>query len=531
MSIEERVAGQHYATGYNGVGSNLTSLTRANISPGTPNHIVINDGAGLFSSVAALPVSNGGTGLTSTVADSVFVTDALGAPSWSTTLPAGISMSHGDLSGLSADDHSQYLLLAGRAGGQTIKGGTAAGEDLHIMATADPTQGKIIMDADVEADVIDHPGTISIGTATVTGIEIARPGITTDINSDLVVQGSIDTNGISPMYIGASSASSIEIAQSTVTTYVNGELRINGAIDAIGGSPLYFGTNSSEVNLGQLGTPTIVHGNLQVLGTTTSIDSTVVNVTDNFLNLNIGYTNSAISVPGGLVVNYLPTATASVITSFASATNTATSVTVFAAGDIIQISGANNVENDGIFVVASHVANVLTISTTNYGWNQTAFTTDLTLNAASATKVNVSIVRANVSGDWEVGKGNTAPVSFSTLATASNTWSFSPAPGSWLASSANYSVIGDFAFDFSRYGSATSFVCTFYLTYSNRTLDIIVHDGTSAIGSLLGVATTGIHSFAVTVPGADKHLTIQIRKSSGGGISPEVNSVQFDLST
>lgn len=529
MSIEERVAGQHYAVGYNGDGSNLTDLTRSNIAAGTPNHIVVNDGAGLLSSISALGVSRGGTGLTTTNPSSVLVTDGLGTPSWSTSLPAGVSMSHGDLTGLSADDHAQYLLLAGRAGGQTINGGTAAGEDLHIFATSGPTQGKIIMDADVEADVIDHAGTMYIGTATALAIEIARPGITTDINSDVVVQGSIDTNGISPLYLGTGNASEVQIATAATTTHINGDLLVASKIDAVGS--LDLGTTSSAINIGQLGIPTVVHGNLQVLGTTTSIDSTVVNVADNFLNLNIGYTNSAISVPGGLVVNYLPTATATTIVAFQTTVVATTIGTVFAAGDVIQISGSLNIENDGIFVVQSHVANSLTISSTSYGWNQTVFVVDPTVNSASATKINVSIVRANVTGDWEVGKGSTAPIAFSTLATASNTWSFSPAPGTWIASSAVYGKIGDFAFDFSRYGSATTFVCTFYLDYTDRALDIIVEDGTSTIGSLLGLNASGIHSFAVTVPAADKHLTIQIRKSAGGGVPPEVHSVQFDLST
>ena len=39
---------------------------------------------------------------------------------------------HSELAGLSDDDHAQYLLLAGRAGGQTAYGGTAIGDDLDL---------------------------------------------------------------------------------------------------------------------------------------------------------------------------------------------------------------------------------------------------------------------------------------------------------------------------------------------------------------------------------------------------------------
>lgn len=43
---------------------------------------------------------------------------------------------HGGLAGLSDDDHSIYALLAGRSGGQTLKGGTAAANDLTFVATS-----------------------------------------------------------------------------------------------------------------------------------------------------------------------------------------------------------------------------------------------------------------------------------------------------------------------------------------------------------------------------------------------------------
>lgn len=43
---------------------------------------------------------------------------------------------HGDLSGLTDDDHTQYARLAGRSGGQVLIGGTAAGDDLTLQTTA-----------------------------------------------------------------------------------------------------------------------------------------------------------------------------------------------------------------------------------------------------------------------------------------------------------------------------------------------------------------------------------------------------------
>ena len=50
---------------------------------------------------------------------------------------------HGALTGLLDDDHTQYALLAGRAGGQTLTGGTAASENLYLRSTSHATKGDI----------------------------------------------------------------------------------------------------------------------------------------------------------------------------------------------------------------------------------------------------------------------------------------------------------------------------------------------------------------------------------------------------
>ena len=50
---------------------------------------------------------------------------------------------HDLLDGLGDDDHSQYLLLAGRAGGQNAIGGLAAGEELGLRGSADANLGLL----------------------------------------------------------------------------------------------------------------------------------------------------------------------------------------------------------------------------------------------------------------------------------------------------------------------------------------------------------------------------------------------------
>ena len=50
---------------------------------------------------------------------------------------------HSGLTGLSADDHTQYVLLAGRTGGQNLRGGIAASQNLTLESTSDTTKGFV----------------------------------------------------------------------------------------------------------------------------------------------------------------------------------------------------------------------------------------------------------------------------------------------------------------------------------------------------------------------------------------------------
>jgi len=74
------------------------------------------------------------------VADDVLTFQTINQAEWK-ALTALVTFDHGLLAGLGDDDHAQYALLAGRAGGQTLIGGTAAGEDLTLQSTSNATRG------------------------------------------------------------------------------------------------------------------------------------------------------------------------------------------------------------------------------------------------------------------------------------------------------------------------------------------------------------------------------------------------------
>lgn len=53
------------------------------------------------------------------------------------------TIDHGALTGLLDDDHTQYALLAGRSGGQTLYGGTASANNFDIFSTSHATKGMV----------------------------------------------------------------------------------------------------------------------------------------------------------------------------------------------------------------------------------------------------------------------------------------------------------------------------------------------------------------------------------------------------
>lgn len=242
--------------------------------------------------------------------------------------------------------------------------------------------------ADLVFEVLNGAGT--------TVVSVSGEG---NIVSNGIVADSLDANTATTLVIGASTATKVELADAGVLTEIQGSLT--------------------------------VQEDLVVNGTTTSINTVNVNVEDNYIYSNNGY-EIVSAITGGAVVNYEPLATNDTVaaTGFvagvASTTNpqvSTTAASVFSDGDIIQITGANNPSNNGIFEVYVHAANVLEIrgiganghtangDTPTHQFFQSDFVTDTTV-AGTIRHITVGVMRIGTDGVWEVGSGSTSAFTY-----------------------------------------------------------------------------------------------------------------------
>lgn len=118
-------------------------------------------------------------------------------------LPSSTQFSgvHADLSGLAADDHLQYALLAGRALGQTLIGGTGAGEILGLQGSANADRGRVEIrggvdiDWDFLTDAITNGGLRFLNTIPLSGGLISANiflNNTIGINNPLFIMSALD---------------------------------------------------------------------------------------------------------------------------------------------------------------------------------------------------------------------------------------------------------------------------------------------------------------------------------------------------
>lgn len=173
--------------------------------------------------------------------------------------------SHSTLDNLDADDHTQYMLLGGRSGGQTLQGGTVNGDDFTIIPSPDNSGSVIITGTDGSTSTTTGGVTIAGGVGIAENLYVGGT-----INGD-----SLDANTATTLLLGDDVATKVEIADTGVITEVQGPLHgvegvLSDNLDGLTATTLSVGASTAtKVEIGDTGVNTEVKGSLTVTEATT----------------------------------------------------------------------------------------------------------------------------------------------------------------------------------------------------------------------------------------------------------------------
>lgn len=279
-------------------------------------------------------------------------------------------------------------------------------------------------------------------------------------------------------------------------------------------------TITSAGNFSITAPTTVINGNLEVIGNTTTIDSQTVNVKDAYLALGIGYSTVGSGRPSGLVEvrQGVVAVFGTNITAFPSTTTASvTSDPGLAAGSIIQIQGAANPANNGLFEYAGWSGGVMTIGAGVIDGGQVlqnAFVVDTGTNTATLQHVNISSIRARATAGQEIGDGSNVSFTYSPVGTGAGNnlqQAYDVAPG--IVTTANGAV-------------------TISTALSSDALDV----SASSTGNAVVVSTSGVgHALVSSSTGAGDALRVQanVLRVTGAGavISQPTSGQNFTVTT
>lgn len=209
-----------------------------------------------------------------------------GATLTATVLGSGIV--HGSLASLGIDDHTQYALLAGRSGGQTLSGGTASGDDLTLSSTANATKGNIFFGTSTYDEVNNRLGIgITLPTVTIHAVSNAFTAIRAQTTSD--------TNYVQNDLIVPTRRFSFGVGGASVTDGVANEFYV---YDGTAGAYRSVIDSSGRYGLGTVAPSfDLAFGNSA--NKTISIEDSSANTLGRTLTISAGNAGAGVSLAGG----------------------------------------------------------------------------------------------------------------------------------------------------------------------------------------------------------------------------------------
>lgn len=167
----------------------------------------------------------------------------------------GTLVNHVNLIGLLDDDHTQYVLLEGRTGGQVMYGGKLANEDLTIFSTEHSTRGNVLLNSD--------GGSVGIGITSPTStlhvngdIGIKNVTVVSNTGNDLNINANADVIAIKP---NGNANAQVLLGVSGNTEYYNSSGVLTNKLSTF---------EDSYIGLGSLGIGTNVVASRMTVGST-----------------------------------------------------------------------------------------------------------------------------------------------------------------------------------------------------------------------------------------------------------------------
>lgn len=295
------------------------------------------------------------------------MTGADAAPAFRALVAADIpQLSHSSLSGLtSGDDHTQYALLAGRSGGQTLIGGTASGNNLTLQSTSHATKGKLVFGTSAYDEVNNR-----------LGIANAAPTYPLDVTGNMRVQSGVLGIGVAPVANYSIRVNKTETANATsygiysqAFVDTTAQAQTNSIVGIYGYAEQNTGTNTTGNLMGVIGA-----GVLSVSG------AAVTNLYGGYFSSTVS-NGTVTSVYGVRVISPTITGTGAIGAAYGlyisnqAVTGVTTAYALYTAGGNVLFTGAARV---GINVTPNssyhlYINETVTDNTTRYGVYSTIY--------------------------------------------------------------------------------------------------------------------------------------------------------------